>query len=208
MLEVVIIGAGGHAKVVLDACLSSGMPVRGFLDRTDAVTGPRALPILGGDDLLNDDSFRAGIAVMVGIGLPKPHRRVTDAALAAGARFARVIHASAIVSDTVEIGTGTFVNAGAVINADTRIADHCIVNTRVSIDHDCELGEFVNIAPGAVLAGGVRCGEGVFVGAGATVGPGVALGKGAVVASGAAVLHDVPPNTTVGGVPAKPIRTD
>ncbi len=191
MKDIVILGAGGHAKVLFDACRSSGRTVRGFLDADPAGPGLFGVPVLGTDDMLSDDGFLDRVEVAVGLGLPHVHRRVTQRCIDAGAAFAQVTHASVTISDFVEIGAGSFVNAGAIINAATRVGRHCIVNTRVSIDHDCVLGDFVNIAPGAVLAGEVRCADGVFIGTGAAIGPGITIGQDAVIGAGAIILRDV-----------------
>lgn len=206
MKDIVILGAGGHGKVILDACLSSDRTVKGFLDMDVHADGPFGYPILGPDDLLQDRAFRESVDVIVGSGLPKIHRKITHAAAELGASFATIAHASAILSQEAELSPGCFVNAGVVINAGTVIGDHCIINTRASIDHDCQLSSFVNVAPGVVMAGGVTCGNGVFIGAGAVICPQVTLGENVVVAAGAVVTTDISPGQTVGGIPAKPME--
>lgn len=201
MADIVVLGAGGHAKVMIEACRSIGRPVRGLLAPEDAES-VLGVPVLGNDTRLADPDFLTDIEILIGIGTPEPHRRLTETAERAGARFASVSHASATVSPSAAIAEGVFVNAGAVVNAEARIGAHCLINTGALIDHDCRLERGVNIAPGAVLAGGVQVGEHAFIGLGARIAPGVTIGAGAVVMAGAVVLSDVEARARVAGLPA------
>jgi sugar O-acyltransferase (sialic acid O-acetyltransferase NeuD family) len=207
MRDITILGAGGHASVVVDACNSMGRKIRGII-------APELAPgtivfgaeVLGNDALLEDPAFTSLIEVFVGVGSPDIHRRMSTYCSDRSLDFATVIHASAIVSSFSTIAPGSFVNAGVIINAGSRIGSHCILNTGASVDHDCKLANFAILAPGAVLCGGVDCGEAVFVGAGATVLPSIKLGAGAIIAAGAVVLDNVAPGSTVAGIPARPFK--
>jgi sugar O-acyltransferase (sialic acid O-acetyltransferase NeuD family) len=195
---IVILGAGGHGKVLFDICRESGQPVRGFLD--DDVAEPvHGLPILGNDALLDDTAFLAAHRFALGVGERAIHKRLARLVAGKGGELATLVHPAAILSQSVEIGAGTVVMAGAVINIDARIGGYCIVNTRASIDHDCLLGAGVQISPGATLAGGVNCGENVYIGSGATILPSVKIGAGAYVGAGATVNRDLPADRTVVG---------
>lgn len=196
--EIVILGAGGHGKVVLDICLISNRPVRGFIDG-GRVAGEiiHGAPVLGGDELLQDTAFVEQASFIVGVGDPQLHCKITAQVTQCGGVFETLQHPSATVSPRAEIGEGTIINAGAVVNIDARIGRHCILNTRSSIDHDCVVEDGCQICPGATLAGGVHCEDGVYVGSGATVLPFIRIGAGAVIGGGMTVIKDVAPGTTL-----------
>lgn len=204
---VVIVGAGGHGKVLFDICRASSVPVAGYLDK-DSSWRPdiHGLPILGTDDMLGDGSFVAAHAFVLGIGDVRIRRALIARLEDANAALATLIHPSAAVSEFAEIGRGSTVHAGAVVCIDARIGAHCVVNTGASVDHDCVLADGVQIGPGARLAGGVVCDADVFVGTGASVVPGIKVGKGSVVGAGSSAARDVPENVTVFGVPARIVR--
>lgn len=125
---------------------------------------------------------------------------------AEGRTMATVVHPSAVVAGDVTLGGGTVVCAGAVLVTGATVWRGCLINTRASVDHDCALGDYVHIGPGAVLAGNVTVGEGAFVGAGAVVIQGVSVGAWATVGAGAVVIRDVPPGAVAVGVPARVVR--
>jgi sugar O-acyltransferase (sialic acid O-acetyltransferase NeuD family) len=201
-MPLVVVGSGGHAKVVVATAQAAGIDVQGVVDDAADRWGSRVLgvPVIGATASVLDD---AGALAVLAIGV-----NATRARLAAAARcqFVTVVHPDAIVHPSVELGPGTVVFAGAVIQPDTRIGAHGIVNTGASIDHDCALGAAVHVAPGARLAGGVALGDGVFVGIGAVVVPGVTIGAWTTVGAGAAVVGDLPPGVVAVGVPARPRR--
>jgi UDP-perosamine 4-acetyltransferase len=122
-----------------------------------------------------------------------------------GYAFATVIHPSAVISNDVKTAEGGQIMAGAVIQTGSSIGKNTIVNTRVSIDHDCSIGDHVHLAPGAILSGEVQVGDMAHIGTGAVVIQGVKVGAGSVVGAGAVVIENVPDNTTVVGIPAKPV---
>jgi sugar O-acyltransferase (sialic acid O-acetyltransferase NeuD family) len=194
--SIIIIGAGGHARVLLDALQLSACKVIGFVDPALArgAAGPGGLPVLGGDEALKD--FSASQVLLVnGIGSIGPTaargavwRRGKDA----GFSFARVVHPSAIVSASATLGEGVQVMAGCVIQSGAEIGANSIVNTRASIDHDCKVGETVHIAPGVTLSGGVHIGDRAHIGTGAVVIQGVTIGADSLVAAGAVVYRDLP----------------
>ena len=206
--SVLLIGAGGHAKVVLDAMLAKGQfEVLGLLDTDPSRCGARVLgvPVLGDETLLQQEAYeRSSLFLCIG----DNEQRLVIAARyeATSRRFASVSHPTASLGREVEIGDGTVVLAAAVVNAGTSIGAHCIVNTCASIDHDCRLADGVHVSPGARLAGGVCVGRGAHIGIGASVLPGVSIGALAKVGAGAVVLSDVPEGVTVVGVPAKPVQ--
>jgi sugar O-acyltransferase (sialic acid O-acetyltransferase NeuD family) len=204
MRKVIVIGAGGHGKVVADALLASGQDeLTGFLDDAPSLRGKRLLgyPVLGAICTWAD---WGADEVVLAIGENEQRRRVYDQLATAGAVFASVLHPRAILGTGVRIGRGAVAFANVVVNADSAIGVNVILNTMCSVDHDCTVAAHVHVAPGVRLAGGVRLGEGAFIGIGATVCPEVTIGSWAVVGAGAVVTRNVADRATVAGVPARP----
>jgi len=204
---VVVIGAGGHAKVVIELIRAQGRyDVVGCTDREPKLPEVVGAPILGSDDVL-PDLYAKGIRhCFVALGDNALRRKVAARAMSFGFELINAISPKAIVSPTARLGRGVAIMAGAVINADATLGDLVIVNTRAAIDHDCQIGEAAHVAPGASLAGGVCIGPLAFVGAGATIIPGVNVGESTVIGAGATVVSNLGPNIVAVGVPAKPLR--
>ena len=207
---VVVIGAGGHAKVLIAALKRLGARVLGATDADVARHGQTVLdvPVLGGDEALNVHD-PAAVLLVNGLGSvarTEARRAIHERLTKRGYRFATVVDPLALLAGPVEIGEGAQVLAGAVVQPGTRLGVNCIVNTRAAIDHDCTVGAHAHIAPGATLSGGVQVGEGAHVGTGASVIHNVRIGAGAIVGAGAAVIADVPDGVTVAGVPARVLR--
>ena len=200
-----IIGCGGHGRVVLEAARSAGLQVAGFLD--DGHRGEQVLgaPVLGGSERL-DDPQAGAYAYVVAVGDQATRRRLAGRIVGGGFELATIIHPAATISPSATLGDGTVAFAGVIVNASASIGAFCILNTACSIDHDCVLASGVQISPGVRLAGNVVCGEDAFIGTGACAIPGVRIGARAVVGAGAAVVHDVPADTVVGE--SRPDRCD
>jgi sugar O-acyltransferase (sialic acid O-acetyltransferase NeuD family) len=197
--HLIVVGAGGHAKVVIATARAAGYT---SLEIADDAPDRRGATLLGVavTATAQDVLARSDATCVLAIGDNRARH-----ALAGGARcrFATIVHPGAIVDPTVALGAGTVVFAGAVIQPDTRIGPHGIVNTGASIDHDCALGAAVHVAPGARLAGNVSLGDGVFVGIGAVIIPGRSVGAWTRIGAGAAVVRDLPGGATAVGVPAR-----
>jgi sugar O-acyltransferase (sialic acid O-acetyltransferase NeuD family) len=118
-----------------------------------------------------------------------------------------LVHPTAMVDPSVQLGVGTVVFAGAIVQPDTVVGDHTIINTAATVDHDGEIGDFVHLAPGVHLAGGVQVGTGAFLGIGASVIPTLRLGEWSTVGAGGVVVRDLPSRVTAVGVPARIIST-
>jgi len=203
MTGVLILGAGGHAKVVADILCCQGTPVMGFLDDDPATWGATRLgfPVLGGIA-----TYRTHMpsGLILGLGDIAARRAVVER-LGACARdlWCNAIHPHATVANSVRLGRGVAVMARSVVNPDAILGDHSVVNTGATVDHDCVIEAYAHIGPGAHLAGGIRVGAGTLIGVGANITPCLTVGDGAVVGAGSVVVDDIPAHVTVKGVPAR-----
>lgn len=210
-LRVLIVGGGGHAKVLIEALRLCSITILGFIDADTAKIGTE----VSGIRVIGDDKAVSGykpetLLLVNGIGsvhLPKTRTAVFEKFKAMGFAFATVIHPSAVVASDVVLGEGVQIMAGAVIQPGSTIGMNTIVNTRASVDHDCIIGDHVHLSPGVTLSGTVRIGDGVHLGTGATVIQGVTIGKNSLVGAGSVVLTDLPDDVEVAGVPARKINS-
>ena len=201
--DIYLIGAGGHAKVILALLEAQGRKCLGIYD---------------------DNKRRLGTTLMgvqvIGAVKEIPDRRDISAVIAIGDNAARkhiaknfqnvhwetLIHPHSWVHSSVKIDEGSVVFAGAVVQPDTHIGKHTIINTSASVDHDCRIGDFCHIAPGCHLAGGVHIHNLTFIGVGAAVIPNISIASNTVVGAGASVVNDVAYSGTYIGVPAREIQ--
>lgn len=206
--QVLLIGGGGHGRVVLDALLANGTPVTGILDPRLKV-GDRifGVPVVGDDQFLARLSS-SEVLLVNGIGAnPCVHRRkkAFENFTSRGFSFMEARHPSAVTGAECALSESSQIMAGVVLQNRVRLGDNVVINTRASIDHDCTVGPHAFVAPGVVLSGDVSVGESVFIGAGAVVLPGVVIGAAAVIGAGAVVIEDVPDKWVVAGNPAAKI---
>jgi UDP-perosamine 4-acetyltransferase len=207
-LSLILIGAGGHAQVLLSTLLQLGRRVLGFVEREVSETELLGVPRLGNDDaVLTYDPQEVLLVNGVGSVASVNNRlRVYESFVTRNYRFAQVIHPSALIAPEAQIGDGVQIMAGAIIQTGCIVYENCIINTGAQLDHDCIIHAHAHVAPGAVLCGSVHVGERVHVGAGSTIIQGVHIESDAVVGGGAVVLSDVAASACVVGVPAKPLR--
>ncbi len=202
--NVVIIGAGGHAKVIVDSL--STMPQYKIIALLDSQSQEKELlgvPILGGDEQL-PDLIKQGVKhALIAIGDNKRRKTMALKLTTMGFQFINAVSQHAIVSKHAILGQGICIMPGAVINAGTQIGDHTIINTNSSIDHDCNIAAFSHIAPGATLAGHVTLEEGCFVGTGSSIIPNISLGQWTNAAAGSVIVTNAKAAQQIKGTPAK-----
>ena len=206
--KLIVFGAGGHAKVVVDIIEQQGeYEIAGLVDDDPKHRGQQffGYPVLG---------TRADLPALISAHLRHAIVTIGDnparAAVAAhlnqlGWHFASAVHPRASIGRGAQIEPGSVVMAGCVVNADAFLGEHVIINTGATVDHDCRIGDGVHVAPGCHLCGGVSVGSGTLLGAGTTVTPGVKIGGRAVVGAGSTVIRDIADGARVSGSPARPL---
>lgn len=205
MKKIVIFGAGGHGKVVLDILLECGLDVEGFLDQDIKKTGQK----ISGHSILGDWSYlekNKNVSLSLGIGNNIMRQQVFIKAKTMGFSIISAIHPKAAISRDTIIKDGAVIMANVAINPGTVVEEGVIVNTGATVDHDCILGKFSHICPGVHLAGTVTVGEFSSIGIGTAVKQNTNIGKYVIVGAGAAVVKDIPDNVTAVGIPAKIIK--
>lgn len=208
-LPVIILGGGGHAKVLIDTLLSRSIEIIGITvpDIPQKEEYIQNIKVIGNDvEIFNYQSDK--VLLVNGLGTVKS----TDNRMGLfnkfknkGYSFTKVIHPSVIIGLDVQLAEGVQVMAGAIIQTGSIVGMNSIVNTRSSIDHDCIIGKHVHIAPGVTLSGGIYVEDGVHIGTGASIIQGVKIGRNSLIAAGAVVTKDVRDGSTVAGVPAREV---
>lgn len=209
--KVIIIGAGGHGRVVADILLQARKEatILGFLDDNPTewnkqITG---LPVLGGISRVTElCSKYSTLSAVVAVGDNNTRKRIVAGLQGKQLNFINAVHPKAVIGKDIIMGVGVMMMAGSVINTGATIGSHSIINTSSTVDHDCKIGDFAHISPGANLGGAVEIGEAAHVGIGVAVLPGKHIGSGAVIGAGAVVVEDIPENVVAAGVPARVIR--
>jgi sugar O-acyltransferase (sialic acid O-acetyltransferase NeuD family) len=202
--RLLLIGGGGHAKVVLDAWrLCHPGAIVEVRDDDPAKQGASVLGVQIETPIGALATLRQ--ACHVAIGDNAIRRRIGEVLDGSGSTLVTIVHPRAVVAPGAQIDRGVFVAAGAIVAPDARVGAGTILNHAAVVDHDCVVGDWCHIAPGVVLGGGVTVGDECFLGSGATVLPGVRIGARAVIGAGAVVIRDVNEAATVVGVPAKEI---
>lgn len=205
----VILGAGGHARVLLETLRALGVPVIGFIAPSSEGSRLGDVPWLGGDAALL--GLDESVQLVNGVGSAgSAQRRAAVHAMgeAAGLRFRTLVHPRAIVDGSAELGAGAQILAGSLVGVAARIGADVIVNSGAIVEHDCVVGAHTHIASAAVLAGDVSIGESTHIGLGARVIQGVTIGSACVIGAGAVVLDDVPDGATAVGVPARMLSAE
>jgi sugar O-acyltransferase (sialic acid O-acetyltransferase NeuD family) len=202
--NIIIICASGHGKVVASTALAAGFTILGFYDDNPELIGKKVLniPVLGTlSNLESAQDFQLAV-----IALGDNTLRAQIAHRFTKLKWATLVHPQAYVDNTAELGEGTVIFAGSVIQPVTRVGRHCIVNTASSVDHDSTIGDFVHIAPGSHLGGHVILGDHVFLGVGVSVIPKVEVGSKTWVGAGSTVIDNLASDGIAVGSPAKMIK--
>lgn len=193
----ILYGAGGHAKVVIDLLSDQEVFVEGIIDDNPEATGIFNIPVL------KNNSPAENAPCIITVGNNSIRKSIAEKF---SFEYALAVHRTAVVSKYSTVGRGTVVCASAVINAGTTVGEHVIINTAAVVEHDCIIGDFAHISPNAALAGGVSVGEGTHIGTGAIIIPGVRIGKWCTIGAGTVVIKDVEDYTTSVGNPARIIN--
>ena len=193
----IIFGASGHSKVVLDIIFANNQTVDVIVDHHPKVSE------LFGIRVTCNDEIDAKEEAIIAIGNNKTRKIISENY---AVNYVTAFHPNSVISKYAKINSGTVVMANVVINPDAEVGRHCIINTSAVIEHDCKIGDFAHISPHAALAGNVSVGEGSHVGIGASVIQGVTIGKWATIGAGSVIIKDVPDFATVVGNPGRIIK--
>jgi sugar O-acyltransferase (sialic acid O-acetyltransferase NeuD family) len=206
-LPVIVIGGGGHAKVLVSTLLLKNRKILGFVDPNPSLSSLLGVAHLGDDDVV----FFHGadqVRLVNGVGSidsPTLRRTVYEKFRKKGYVFEAVVHPTAIVAPEVHLAEGVQIMAGAVVQPGSQLGANVIINTGARVDHDCSIDAHAHIAPGVTLSGYVRVGEGAHIGTGASVIQGITIGAASIVGAGAVVISNVPAGITAVGVPARSV---
>lgn len=207
MKDLIIVGAGGYAKSVIDSVDHMNFRMVGFLDDIkEKGSNHLGFPILGNtiDCIENPEEF----VYFVAIGNNDKRKTWFGKLKERNLSLINVIDKSALVSPAATLGEGCFIGKLAILNHGSSAGDNCVINTRALLEHGCHIGDHVNVSTNATLNGDVHCKEGSFIGSGSVVNGQITIGEWGVVGSGAVVIRNVAPHTTVVGVPAKTIESE
>lgn len=189
----VLYGASGHAKVVIDILEANNVPIDYIVDDDYSISELLGYNVRHGCSLFDE--------VLVAIGACQQRKAVVENIIAN--KFTIAIHPSAIISPRARIEDGTVIMQGAIVQSCASIGKHCVVNTGASVGHDVTLSDYVHVAPQAVVTGNVQVGECTWIGAGAVIRQGIKIGSNCMIGAGAVVVKDVTDGDTVVGNPAK-----
>ena len=203
MKKIVLIGAGGHCKVIIDIIKSTNeYQIVGITDKSTR-GNLLNIPIVGDDSVLQNIYYKGVKYAFIGIGAINIRNNIYDKLKKIGFKLPVLIHRNAVVSNYAKIGDGTCVMAGAIINAGADIGRNCIINTASVIEHDCKIGDNTHISPNSSIAGGVTIGFNTHVGIGSSIIQSKVIGNNVTVGAGTVVIDDITDNSTAVGVPAK-----
>jgi sugar O-acyltransferase (sialic acid O-acetyltransferase NeuD family) len=198
----IIFGASGHAKVIIDCLNATGEEVNAIFDDNPGIKKILDIEVFHQFD---PDLF-PGENMIIAIGNNKIRKKIANRISHSNPPPPALCHPSAVISELTEFGNGTVILHNAVIQTSTIIGQYCIVNTGATVDHDCRISDFCHVAPNATLCGGVTIGEGTIIGAGSVIIPTINIGKWCVIGAGSVIIKDVPDYSMVVGNPGKVVK--
>jgi sugar O-acyltransferase (sialic acid O-acetyltransferase NeuD family) len=205
-MEFYLIGYSGHAYVTIESALDAGYKIIGYFENEAKRINPYHLEFLGKEEIIVSNTHYNNASFFVGIG---------DSTLRANIfeklkqnNFINIIDPSSNISNSSQVGRGTYIGKNTCINALSRIGEGVIINTSAIIEHECEIGDFTHVAPGAILCGNVKIGKNSFIGANSVVKQGVTVGSNVTIGAGSVVLRDVLSGTVTFGNPTRTNRND
>lgn len=201
--EIVLVGAGGHAKVCIELLAAMGESVACCVGSADGPAECLGVPVLHGDEHLDQLRATGFSRAFIALGSNRLRQRLGELCIDRGYEIVNAISSQAVISPSAWLGVGIAVMAGAVVNAEAVIDDFAIINTGATIDHDCRIGRAVHIAPQCALAGNVTVQSLSFLGVGCKVIPEVTIGERVVIGAGGVVIADIDSGVTAVGVPAR-----
>jgi UDP-perosamine 4-acetyltransferase len=207
-LPIILLGAGGHGRVLLDTLLQQSYEVLAIADPNCKKIKPLDnIPLIDDQAVLEYSSGEVLLVNGIGsVGDTGKRQQLYEYYQNKGYKFATIIHPSAIISPRAMLGEGVQVMAGAIIQTHVTIAFNSIINTKAIVEHDCNVGAHVHIASGSVLCGGIQIGDGTHIGAGATIIQGLSIGKRSIIGAGAVAISSIPEAAVAVGVPARIIK--
>lgn len=213
MKKIILIGGGGHCKVVIEAILLAKVyKIAGILDLKEKM-GEKVLnvPIIGSDKDL-EGYYKNGIKncfITVGsVGKPDLRVKLFHLADNIGFDIPNILHPNSMISRSAKLGRGNYISAGVIINSGVVIGDNCIINTGTIIEHDCCIGDFVHVAPGVTMSGGVTVGRYSHIGTGSSIAQYLKIGSNTIIGSGSVVVKDVKDNIVAYGKHCRVVRAN
>ncbi len=200
MKNLIIFGAGAHAKVLID-CIEeeAKFNINRLFDDNPILSTLFSYPVSKINTYISSADDHSIIAITNG----KIRKKIAESL---NTSFVTTVHPTAVVSKYATIGKGTHILAGSIINAAAVVGNHCIINTGTVVEHDCIIGDYVHLSPNTSIGGGVKIGECTHIGIGASVIQNISIGSNVIIGAGAVVVSDIPDNCTAVGIPAKPIK--
>ena len=204
-MRLVIAGTGGHSESVFDLAQSLGHEVIGFLDNVTSKTKLNGIPIFKNVNSIGN-SLAFGVVVAVGNGLLREKIVTEIKKTSKGVHFPNMVHPSAVVSASAQMGIGNVVMPFAYVGPKSTVGNFCIINTHSSIDHDSTIGTYVSIAPGVIMGGNVTIQNHTFIGIGTKILDNIQIGENSIIGAGSLLNKNLPNNVVAYGAPASVIR--
>lgn len=209
--QLILIGGGGHCKVVISILRKLGdFQIAGIVDNYKVGRLIKGINVIGGDEdleSLHKKGFRNAVITVGSIKDNRKRYELFNIIKKIGYKFPIIISSEAVIDTTVKIGEGTVVMPGCVINIDSSVGKNCIINTGAIVEHDCKIGHHCHIASGVHISGGVEIGDLSFIGIGSTIIQEIKIGKNVTLGAGSTVIEDIPDDVVVAGNPLKPVKS-